>query len=359
MKVTGLFLAPLDQLFFRDGRAFGASTRVVSGLPNSTTLTGALRTLLLNAHEANFRKLAHALRTGASMDRAFEAAGAPAWIARLRVRGPWLARLQKNKPPELFLRPPKHLRAGPGNKRLPALPLREPLPGWSDSRNLSPLWCAESLHDKENGSRGDLIRLSALDECLNGRPVSETAFERSSNLYSFEDKTGIAIEPDRLTASESMIYAVRMLCLMEGAGFYCEVHSEQPLEIANPSLFPFGGESRYVQATRTDLVGWPHTPQSDRRLFYLLSPGIFAHTWHPDYSPSGANLSAASVDGPFAVSGWDLARGGPKPTRFGVQPGSVYFYEGGAAFSHSSLCADPADALQGYGDFLQGAWNYV
>lgn len=155
-----------------------------------------------------------------------------------------------------------------------------------------------------------------------------------------------------------MIYAVRMLVLKEDVGFYCEIQSNEKLPLSFPISFPFGGESRYVRAESVKAFEWPSLPSTSNRLLYLISPGLFRDTWKPDGIPAGTLLKSASVDGPFAVSGWDLARSGPKPTRFGVQPGSVYFYEGGATFPES-LCADPVDALQGYGDFLQGVWQYV
>ena len=50
----------------------------------------------------------------------------------------------------------------------------------------------------------------------------------------------------------------------------------------------------------------------------------------------GVRETAASGS-PVAVSGWDVARGGPRRTRFAVPAGSVYFVEGDFA---------PGDARQ-------------
>jgi SOS regulatory protein LexA len=44
---VGIALDPLDVLFFRDGRPFTASERLLSGLPLPQTLAGAIRTALL------------------------------------------------------------------------------------------------------------------------------------------------------------------------------------------------------------------------------------------------------------------------------------------------------------------------
>ena len=66
---------------------------------------------------------------------------------------------------------------------------------------------------------------------------------------------------------------------------------------------------------------------------------------------------ASAVGGYQAVSGWDLAKGGPKPNRFMVAAGSVYYLPPGAQVP-DALVADE-DALIGWGCFLEGNWNYV
>lgn len=356
MQTTALFLTPLDQLFFRDGRPFGASTRGVSGLPNPTTLAGALRTVLLNGAGADFRKLAAVTRGGAGMEEAFRAAGAPDWIARIRIRGPWLATLIGQKP-TVYFRRPRHLRPADNGKLTAAQPLEKPLPGWQGKDGLLPLWCHRAKTGKETGF-GDLIASDGLAAMLAGDQVEKGRLANTSDFVAWQDKTGIQLNEQTLTAKDEMIYAVKMLELKKNVGFYCEVQSEQALPFGKPALFPFGGESRYVSATQVRALSWPAPPTQSRRMLYLVSPGLFRRTWLPDAVPAETSVKAAAVDGPFAVSGWDLARGGPKATRFGVQPGSVYFCEGGTTFP-ASLCGDTADALQGYGDYLQGVWNYV
>ncbi len=67
---------------------------------------------------------------------------------------------------------------------------------------------------------------------------------------------------------------------------------------------------------------------------------------------------AAAVPGHIAVSGWDLARGGPKPNRFAVPAGSVYFFDQPEPFAecNGSLCGDD-DAMLGWGAFIEGGWS--
>ena len=64
--------------------------------------------------------------------------------------------------------------------------------------------------------------------------------------------------------------------------------------------------------------------------------------------------------GSLPVSGWNMATGGPRPTRFAVPAGSVYFLEGAAEFLSNDCLADsPDDRIQGWGCFARGVWNDV
>ena len=91
-------------------------------------------------------------------------------------------------------------------------------------------------------------------------------------------------------------------------------------------------------------------------------------------------MIAAAVPKPLPVSGWDLAgnaheaqmegrtgavRGRPRPTRFAVPAGAVYFWKRGrksvadpVPAPLASLCDKPADAAAGWGLTLSGTWHY-
>ena len=77
-------------------------------------------------------------------------------------------------------------------------------------------------------------------------------------------------------------------------------------------------------------------------------------------------VEATASGPPIAVSGWDVALGGPKPVRFAVPAGSVYYVQGQIdAGTGQSLCDGPAGdpkeqsehLAQGWGFALQGAWK--
>ena len=70
-------------------------------------------------------------------------------------------------------------------------------------------------------------------------------------------------------------------------------------------------------------------------------------------SMQGKPLGAA-----LAVSGWDVARGSPRPTRFAAPAGSVYFVTTpDPGDPEASLCDDPEDSAQGWGFALRGVWS--
>jgi CRISPR-associated protein Cmr3 len=63
------------------------------------------------------------------------------------------------------------------------------------------------------------------------------------------------------------------------------------------------------------------------------------------------------VPGALAVSGWDLARGGPKPNRFAAQAGSTYFLDQPLDPWPGTLSDRPRDQQQGWGCYLKGVWT--
>jgi CRISPR-associated protein Cmr3 len=87
-------------------------------------------------------------------------------------------------------------------------------------------------------------------------------------------------------------------------------------------------------------------------MLFLTAPGFFGGPLPPGIFPI-----AAAVPGYTAVSGWDLAKGGPKPTRFAAPAGSVYFLEKPLdSFPHA--LGSQEDTALGWGACLTGVWDY-
>ncbi len=383
-NTIGLCLEPLDVLFFRDGRPFLSGTEnMVSGLPLPQTLAGALRTALLRSAGCDFKRLRQALETGQPLAQAVPAVCPPAyhWIGQLAVRGPWLARwidARKQTYEVLVPMPAIVHRAKPAGachapalsqketeaKRQPAqcfrlAPLPEGrLPGWdppADQRGLRPLWL-KHLGPTEP-AQGYLTR-DGLEQFLRGGIPQGDAVVCSGDLFGLDHRTGIGITPDRLAAEKSQIFGRGFLVLNPGVFLYAEISLPEASALDGIDILALGGEGRRVAVRRLDEpFAWPEAFPSDgeKPLLLLTTPCVFEAGWRPR---ALANcLVAAAVPAPLAFSGWDLARGGPKPTRFAAAAGTVFFLDSLPPDWQSTVAETDEDRQLGWGCCLAGVWN--
>ena len=345
-----LQIEPLDTLFFRDARPFDASSRAASGLPKPQTVAGALRTAMLRSAGVDLAAVAAAVRAGESFRDAAAAGGSIGKaIGEVTFRGPWFG-----QDGEILYPAPATLRRERDNGKFIRLdPIGTDLPGWKPlETGMMPLWYKgrARLNNAPGYLRAnDMLRF--LDGGLPEKVVPE------ADLFGFHDRTGIGLDAERAVAADGMIYSVRMLELRRGVRLHVEMEgAEEALDLFAPGgqLVPLGGEGRRAVVTpgpqKTPEV--PPASSSDRRLVVLTTPAPM-----DGWKLRGPKLLSAAVPGYEAVSGWDLARGGPKPNRFSVPAGSVYFLEPGAAPAHTFV--DPEDAAVGWGSYLEGTWNHV
>lgn len=369
-KSFGLVVDPLDVLFFRDGRPFGPSTRAGGGLPSPQTLWGALTTALLTRRGCKFDVLRKAVRSRPDWaDAVARACGDDQrWIAAIRLRGPWLARRQAangrsaGAPELLFPTPatlhvPKKRSAAPPTALRP-LPNTKMLPGWPSTsvHNLRPLWSTGD--EPTQPARGFLTEDGSRAFLAENRLPAE-ALLPAEKLYQFDRRTGIAIDADRLTSAESQIYGASFLSLAPGMVFYAEAlfpseAPEQPL--AGIDIVAWGGEGRRAMLEIVPARREPATlPPGKKPLLLLTTPGLFDDGWKPKCLDG--LLVAAAVPERLPVSGWDLARDGPKPNRFAAPAGSVYFLNALPDHLPDNLSDGDLERRQGWGCYQQGAWT--
>ncbi len=371
-----LELEPLDVLFFRDGRPFDAAPRATGGLPMPQTLAGAVRTWLFGRLAGDLDTLAAAVRTGTSFADATAAQGPGlAVVGRIGLRGPWFASDGERLVPT------------PGTIEIDAKetlhrldPLADDLPGWSPPMaGMRPLWRRSPGGTK---LRGGWLRASGLERFLQGGVPRPDEIVDADALFAYEDRVGIGLDAATGTTDDGMIYAVRMMRLRPGVTLSVDlVGASQDLERCpdGEDVLALGGESRRAIVRRSAAPNRVTTAgnqdlarrrpnridQRDVRpvtgvgrgggtLVLLTTPAPFG-----GWCPPGLSPVAAAVPGYVPVSGWDLARGGPKPTRFAVSAGSVYFLSEGADLSsrRGSLCA-PEDASLGWGTCVEGVWDH-
>jgi len=147
---------------------------------------------------------------------------------------------------------------------------------------------------------------------------------------------------------------------------------------------PLGGERRIARWwAAPERCPWPRVPEpliariiADRRARLLLvTPAIFAQGALPGWSgsqwPSDSALRvtvrAACVPSPQVISGWDLQKRGPKPTRRMAPAGSVYFVELKGSDAEIRAWVDATwlqtisdasqDRLDGFGLTTIGTWS--
>jgi len=349
MKKIGLRIEPLDLLFFRGGLPMTEGIRAQSGLPNSQTLAGMIRTLLLEKSGADFR----AMRGVLSLREACEAAG-EGWVAQVRCCGPWPA-IERDGVLEPLVPSPANLRRVSGEEQYSVLtPRQTPVPGWTPPESgMLPLWAGRGRSDKHVPG---WMTITGLKKYLHGEALDRYDLRRSEDLFLYEERTGVGIDPQSHASREGIIYTTMSIRLKRGVSFYAEVEvPERGVELIG-GVGVWGGERRRVVIEQTPLVRWP-SRAGERTALLLVSPGFFCGGWRPSAIPKGT-LRGAAIRGPYAISGWDLARNGPKPVRFGVDAGSVYFVEGDLV-GHDTLAEDEDAWLMGYGFCLKGRWDYA
>jgi CRISPR-associated protein Cmr3 len=348
----GLVLEPLDLLFFRDGRPFEAGIRVGLQTILPQTLAGALRTALLECAGCDFPALGDAIRDGRSFSEALtEQSSALADIAIVSVGGPWF--LHGGQP---VVPMPASLLRDDAGQILRLAPLKDGLPGWLPTEpGMLPLWTRSRGRAERLSGYLTLIGLACF---LRGEiPNGEDAVA-ATTLFETESRTGIAVGPETLTVETGMIYGADYLALKPGVSLYAELSGPEPAlarAFVAETAIPLGGQARYVRVRRlSEPIRWPRERRDKSgSLLLLTTPAPFASGWRPP----DLDIVAAAVPGHVAVSGWDLARGGPKPTRFAAAGGALYFCRG-APPNGESLCVGD-DGLAGWGRFLEGVWDYA
>lgn len=354
MTTFALSLTPLDLLFFRDGRPFDAAARVRSGLPQPQTVVGAVRTWLLARAGCDFARLGNDIKAGASFAQACAAQGRKiASVSAACFRGPWFSR--DGKTPVLPM--PATLRRRKGDEKSCHLirldPLAELPPGWRSEEGLRPLWYMG--HETVEPVGGYLTSEGVAKFLAGGVPETRHCVD-AAELYAEDRRSSVAISPRQFTAAAGQIFSVGFLALKPGVSLLMEVEFAGDEAMPDEGLIRLGGEGRQAHLRRLPVpIIWPRAGAGEaRRLFVLTTPCVFAGGW----KPAALSPLAAAVPAPVAVSGWDLARGGPKPTRFAVPAGAVYYVEDTASTAEDLFQPDQ-DGASGSPHALEGVWDYV
>lgn len=194
----------------------------------------------------------------------------------------------------------------------------------------------------------------------------------------------VGIRPEELTSDDGVLFSHDVVETLDPGGEWA-LGVEVALPAGElPKVATLGSDSRLsrVESLPTTLFDPPsrvleafRSSSTGLRLV-AVSPLCFEKGWLPDglvntngeYRGQLAGLDiilrSAFVPRPIHVSGWDMAKGEPKPTSRMVPPGSVYFFErtDGKPFGDAEAKALWLTALgtrtnEGFGRVVPGIWS--
>jgi CRISPR-associated protein Cmr3 len=352
MKVQ-IAIRAVDVWLFRDGKPFTAGEDHIAESafpPSPFTLQGAIRTKVLADKGVNLSEFA-------SQGQPDPEVGYGENFGKLRLRGPLLMRCKDGKWERLIpmpadvvevalicpwcghRNPPKTKRCKKCAKKLTRpkaeyelisprdLPFATNLP-----EGLQLLWAQTEKRITE--AKGWLPE-SEWANYLQGQPPHQVVSAES--LFAFEPRFGIAIDANKGTTQEAMLYQALFVRLKEGTALWAEVGG---VSLSKKGFLRFGGEGRAAvyealsqQESLQPLLQFNFASNSNRFKVVLVTPAWFSGGWQPkdgDWSKifgASVHLVGAAIPRPLLLGGFDVAKGVPKPMRTFVPPGAVYFFE--------------------------------
>lgn len=366
-----VFIEPLDVWMFRDSKPFSAGQSFFARSlfpPQPGTMQGVIRSYYLERRNVNLR----AYGRGEIKDLPV---GTPSSMGRLRITGPFVARRANGKltrylplPLDVVLlenriktgKPynPKPYYLSPAQKKIKTnLPFDDWLP-------LTP----HSEIELEKTVGGEYwLDETAFEAYLAGELTSDHP-TKAKDLYQREERTGLGMDHGRRAHAQSMFYRAEFVRPREGVGLLVGL----TVEVFNQptGTLGIGGEGRSGRYEVLKNYALPDsTVKTGRVKIVLLTPAWFSGGWRPasgDWSRwvgKEAKLVSLALGKPLALSGWDLAKGGPKPLRHFVPAGSVFFFENaqltGQAFTESPEGDPDYYGAMGYGAYAAGSWDYA
>jgi len=362
--MTAVRITPLDPAIFRDGKPFnnGSYARTMA-FPFPSVLAGGMRTIAGAPNYANIPQL-----------------------LKIRQQGPFLLAGPEGQPLALAMAAPSDavpyelVETAEGPIRLAQLSAQALPAGWGAPL---PPPLSEVLLGGENK------KVSARMPAFWSWPFFESWLLRPGSQdvdpaligppkLPLSRRNHVAITPGTRTAEEGMLFSTTGLEFQAGDwsySLYSCFHFPAGLPAPHlPLVHPIGGESRPAawEATSYALPACPAQLRGAgtmrRYRLVLLTAGAFKQGWCPGWLASGEGsppdhpairmkLIAASIARPLPISGWDMAKRGPKAARLLVPAGSVYLVESTSDLSplwFQAISDDDQDRLDGFGQVAVG-----
>lgn len=212
--------------------------------------------------------------------------------------------------------------------------------------------------------------------------VSEVADIRAQGIVSIphETRTHVSIDGDTGTAKDGHLFAVDFVRMaarhasseknvgIRRMAIVAGITGEDTGALVQGSVGTLGGERRvaFTRTIDTTELPWPKAVEisGHRVRVILVTPAIFKGGSIPEPSEIEAEngrVVAAAVGRAEPISGWDYAKGGPKPTCWMVPAGSVFWLdfdsnEAAASWAseHGRGAAIGQKTVDGFGQILIG-----
>lgn len=381
------FIEPLDVLYLRGNKLFGApgSYGELVLPPWPSVAAGALRSALLVHKDIDVSRFAR-------REVADPELGTPDQPGTFKLTALHLARREAERI-ELLFQPPADVVIGKRNdgvtvQQLSPHTLHDGILCSQVTTSLAVL--AETERGKPES--GFWLTANGWERYLCGETIDPNRhLVRSEELWHQEMRVGIGLEASRGRAAEGALFSMETVSLRKAehrksderqfdVGFLVETVGAQFPESVT---LRFGGDSRGAvsQQVKADI------PQPDynaiahagRCRLILATPGVFTRGWQPtgtvgegvdlrfELHGVKGRLMCAAVPRAEVISGFDIAKGMPKPAQRVAPTGSVYWLddlETTADALHNlvarGLWSDPVENesrhAEGFNRVAIGAW---
>jgi CRISPR-associated protein Cmr3 len=328
-----IVIRPMDVWLFRDGKPFRAGEDHAAETlfpPSPFTLQGAIRTKVLVDKGVNLAEFAKNGERNPDPE-----VGYGDYFGKLRLLGPLLMRCKDGKWERLIPMPTDVVKVGNRYELLRPnlnLPFTTNLPENLPDKSLQLLWARTGERISE--AKGWLPE-SEWERYLQGQAPEQVV--TSGKLFTFEPRFGIAIDADKGTTQEAMLYQARFVRLTKETALWAEVDG---VSLNEGGFLRFGGEGRAAvyealsqQESLRPLSQFNFASNSNRFKVVLVTPAWFSGGWQPkdgDWSKvfgASVQLVGAAIPRPLLLGGFDVAKGVPKPMRAFVPAGAVYFFK--------------------------------
>lgn len=339
MSIEYRFILPLDVLLLRGNQLFGDPGSYGESLvpPWPSVAAGAIRSRMLTDDKID-------LVAYSRNEIVHPTLGTPENPGSFVLAGFYLAR-KKQELTEILTAPPADLviqkreDASGVVQSMPPVQIRRLMPrsvGLPSSCRL-PLLPVLSQDERSKSESGWWLTQAGWEAYLKGNVPKAEQLVHSSELWKFDDRVGIGMEISTRSAESGKLFTSRAVALNKDVGFLAGVMGALP---PRTGLLRIGGDGRAASIEAVDVnlpePDYDAISQARRCRVVLTSPGIFPGGWRLPGVDADLRVSLEGVRARFVsacvsrfetISGWDLAKGMPKPAQRVVPAGSVYWFD--------------------------------